>query len=312
MSTVSVSIIIPLYNKTEFIRRALDSVLNQTFQDYEVIVVDDGSTDNGPVVIKTEYDDPRIKLVTQSNAGPGAARNRGVKEARGELVTFLDADDEWLPIFLEKSINNIENNHSCVASTCSFYINDFESLSKINTLANISPGPFRVSGNETPKQLSYINGIMHSAGTVLCKTAVCRKYGGFFEGRCMYGEDRFLWLKVLLNSYIYYDDTPMFKYYSNNSQLAPYDRNRDFWPAVLYPEEIRSICPSSLTSLLDKYLAFMALKECHNYFSIKKITEIKYVISKHPTMLRVNFLSYIFLIAKVKVPYLVELWRKRY
>ena len=96
-----VSVIIPLYNKEPYVRRALSSIRAQTFEDFEVIVVDDGSTDEGARAVES-FDDARVRLVHQQNAGPGAARNRGIAEARGELLAFLDADDEWTPTYLEE------------------------------------------------------------------------------------------------------------------------------------------------------------------------------------------------------------------
>ena len=94
------SVIIPLYDKARTIGRALDSVLAQTFDDFELIVVDDGSRDDGPSIVAA-CGDPRIRLIRQSNAGPGAARNRGAAEARTDILAFLDADDAWRPTYLE-------------------------------------------------------------------------------------------------------------------------------------------------------------------------------------------------------------------
>jgi glycosyltransferase involved in cell wall biosynthesis len=94
------TIIIPLYNKRSYIGRALDSVLRQSFQDFAIIVVDDGSTDNGAEVVKS-YADPRIRLIRQENKGVSVARNTGVDSATADFITFLDADDEWMPRQLE-------------------------------------------------------------------------------------------------------------------------------------------------------------------------------------------------------------------
>lgn len=97
------SVVIPLYNKEAEIDRALHSISAQTFDDFEVIVVDDGSTDRGPEIVR-EWQDVRIRLLSQNNAGVSAARNRGITEARSGLIAFLDADDEWSPEFLETII----------------------------------------------------------------------------------------------------------------------------------------------------------------------------------------------------------------
>lgn len=95
-----VSVIIPLYNKEPHIKRTINSILAQKIQDFEIIIVDDGSTDKSAEVVK-EFTDPRIRLIQQENAGVSAARNRGIEEAKADLVAFLDADDEWTPSFLE-------------------------------------------------------------------------------------------------------------------------------------------------------------------------------------------------------------------
>jgi glycosyltransferase involved in cell wall biosynthesis len=100
MIVASVSVVIPLYNKVRHIRRTIESVLAQTYADFELLVIDDGSTDGSGAEAR-QCTDPRVRVITQVNAGECAARNRGIAEAACELVAFLDADDEWLPCFLE-------------------------------------------------------------------------------------------------------------------------------------------------------------------------------------------------------------------
>lgn len=104
------SIVIPLYNKADTIGRALRSVSTQTFDSYEVIVVDDGSRDKGPEIVSGFKAFGKIRLVRQENSGVSTARNRGVREACGSYIAFLDADDYWLPSHLE-DLKDVLNAH---------------------------------------------------------------------------------------------------------------------------------------------------------------------------------------------------------
>jgi len=103
----TVSVIIPTYNRAHLIGRAIQSILNQTYQDFEVIVVDDGSIDSTEEVIKEfQEHDKRIKYIRhEKNRGGAAARNTGIKVARGEYIAFQDSDDEWLPEKLERQMD---------------------------------------------------------------------------------------------------------------------------------------------------------------------------------------------------------------
>lgn len=106
---VKVSVIIPVYNAEKYLRKCLDSVTSQTLRDIEIICVDDGSTD-GSVAILKEYQtrDSRVRLIRQKNAGAGAARNQGFREAAGEYLSFLDSDDFFEPDMLEKAVHCAE------------------------------------------------------------------------------------------------------------------------------------------------------------------------------------------------------------
>ena len=116
-----VSIIIPLYNKAPYLARTLTSIQRQTFSDFEIIVVDDGSTDGGADIVRA-LNDARVRLIRQHNLGPGAARNAGITAARAEFVAFLDADDEWLPGYLEHGMSVFKRGRSDVVSVTSGYI----------------------------------------------------------------------------------------------------------------------------------------------------------------------------------------------
>ncbi|HKN87924.1 MAG TPA: glycosyltransferase [Nitrospiraceae bacterium] len=111
-----VSVILPVYNGARFIKESLDSVLVQTFHDYEVICVDDGSTD-ASLAILHEYR-PNITVLRQTNAGQGAARNAGVRHASGRYVAFIDQDDRWYPWKLEQQVRTIEREPEAVLVHC--------------------------------------------------------------------------------------------------------------------------------------------------------------------------------------------------
>lgn len=111
-NNLQVSVIIPTYNRAHLVGRAIESVLNQTYQNFEIIVVDDGSTDNTEEVVKN-FNNKVIRYIRhKENRGGGAARNTGIKEAEGNYIAFLDDDDEWLPEKLEKQISFFDDKSS--------------------------------------------------------------------------------------------------------------------------------------------------------------------------------------------------------
>jgi glycosyltransferase involved in cell wall biosynthesis len=105
---LNVSVVIPTYNSAHLLDDALQSVLEQTYKDFEIIVVDDGSTDNTSEVV-SKYND-KLHYFRVDNRGPAKARNYGISKATGKYIAFLDADDKWLPTKLEKQVSMFEQN----------------------------------------------------------------------------------------------------------------------------------------------------------------------------------------------------------
>jgi glycosyltransferase involved in cell wall biosynthesis len=108
MNNKFISVVIPTYNRASFLKEAIDSVLSQIYRDFELIVVDDGSTDDTPKLLLSYG--KKIKVITKANKGPSSARNRGIKAAKGKWIAFLDSDDVWKPDKLEKQVQFIKEN----------------------------------------------------------------------------------------------------------------------------------------------------------------------------------------------------------
>lgn len=114
------SVVIPVYNKEKEIKSTLESVLNQTFADFEVILVDDGSTDNSVAIVRS-CEDVRIKLVMQENQGVSAARNTGIRNASAQYIALLDADDRWKTNYLEEQYKLIQKYPVCNVFAVNYY-----------------------------------------------------------------------------------------------------------------------------------------------------------------------------------------------
>lgn len=104
-----ISVVLPTHNRPQFVKEAIDSVLCQTFQNFELIVVDDGSDDETQSVVESYLHDNRVQLITQPNRGVSSARNAGLKKASAKWIAFLDSDDKWLPEKLQYQWNYISN-----------------------------------------------------------------------------------------------------------------------------------------------------------------------------------------------------------
>lgn len=304
-----VSVIIPLYNKGEYISRALDSVFAQTYQDYEVIVVDDGSTDNGLEIVR-KFTDPRLRMIHQENAGPGAARNRGIKESDAPYIAFLDADDEWLPEFLEQTVGSLLHNPECDAAVCSYYQGGERiDITHRLTQAGICKGPWRLSKGISDEKLKHLlDGFW--TGSIVSKAETIRRYGGFYTSkRCNTGEDRYLWLQLAINHKIYRIMEPLSWYHHEASDLTKGGTLcNPIGPIFTDPDPIRSNCSAEYRSLLERWLAQQALVIAHRHAINGMAEDARYLMRTYSLMKTWRW-EYTKLKIKLVMPGLISLVR---
>jgi glycosyltransferase involved in cell wall biosynthesis len=207
-----VSVVVPAYERGDVVGRAIDSALAQTIEDIEVLVVDDGSSDDTEAVVAA-YDDERVRyLAHETNRGVSAARNTGVDAATGEYVAFLDSDDEWLPRKLARQLAVLdERDETWVGAYCDVAT---AGLSTAGRLASaVSEKLFRSrapreGGRELAESLLSMQVFMGPGSTLLVERDVLESTGGFDEGLSIY-EDWDLVLRVLSAGKLAYVDEPL-------------------------------------------------------------------------------------------------------
>lgn len=178
------SVVIPLYNKQNSILQTLPSVLCQTFADFEVLVVNDGSTDNSRKAVET-FSDKRIRIIDKPNGGVSSARNRGIAEARFEYVAFIDGDDLWNKDFLQTIAGLIVDYPEAEA-----YGTGYSCNSSMDTVMFTLGAKERGIVTNYFKQV-YAAPIMHASSVCITKQAF-QKVGGFNES-ITHGEDYDMW-----------------------------------------------------------------------------------------------------------------------
>ena len=198
------SIIIPLYNKAPYIRKALESVAAQTFTDWECIIVNDGSTDNSMERIRG-LEDERIRVISQTNMGVAAARNNGVAASAGEYICFLDADDWWEPEFLAE-IDKLIAAYPDAGIYATNYI--YFKPGKTHVALSLPTGYIHYP------QAYLENGSMPVTSITACMPRrVFEQMGGFPKGIKL-GEDFLLWAKTALHYPVAFSSQPL-AYYNN-------------------------------------------------------------------------------------------------
>ncbi|MGL5892694.1 MAG: glycosyltransferase family 2 protein, partial [Bacteroidia bacterium] len=172
--TITVSVVVPAYNAEPFIAETIESVLAQTLQNWELIVVDDGSTDKTVSVAEQFCGDERISIIRQKNAGVSAARNAGLLPAKGKYVAFLDADDVWLPENLKRKVALLELPGNEPAMLAHAAVENIDIQSKRS--GEINAGK---AGNVLHDLLSWNGTVVPGPSSILVRREAAVKIGGF-------------------------------------------------------------------------------------------------------------------------------------
>lgn len=209
-----ISVVIPLYNKEKQIANTLHTVLKQTYQDFEIVIVNDGSSDNSVVEVE-KIQDSRIRIIHQQNRGASAARNKGIEEAKYNLIAFLDADDEWKPEYLETQYNLYLKYPECSVFAVNYEFRDAKGKitpTIINKLSitgeeGILSNYFEVASCSNPPICSI---------SIMVKKDAIKSIGGFPVG-IKSGEDLLTWARLATKYKIAYYRKVLAVFVSTNS-----------------------------------------------------------------------------------------------
>ena len=188
MTTPTVTVVIPSYNSLRYIAETMETVFNQTYQDFEVLIVNDGSTDGTAEWIEQlSKKESRVRMISQANKGLPGARNTGIKQARGKYIAILDADDLWEPTKLEKQVDSLDNNPEVGLCYTWTALADSEGNSTGRVVASHAQG-------NVWQQLTEMN--MVCCGSTPMIRRSCFDDVGLFDENLRFSEDWDMWLRI--------------------------------------------------------------------------------------------------------------------
>ena len=253
-----ISVVIPLYNGAQYIRRSIQSVLDQSYTEFELIVVDDGSVDGGGDIVR-EFTDTRLRLVRQENAGVSAARNKGIAEGRSKYIAFLDADDEWNAGFLD-AVVNLTTQYPQAGIYGAGYrlvfpkgpvveVTAEEAINQQTSLL-VTDYFYRANGG----------GLINASG-VMIPRRIFDELGVFKVGE-HHGEDLEMWARIALRYSIGYDTHILFSFYQTGmDNKKRFEKLPKYEPHVSMLQAVLVNTPGSLVNekiirahITDRYL----------------------------------------------------------
>ena len=241
-----VSVIIPTYNRVNVLTRAIDSVLDQTVTDLEIIVVDDGSTDDTLSVLNS-YQDPRVRHIAHdTNRGANIARNTGIEAAKGEYVAFLDSDDEWQSEKLERQLGRLVSKpDEYVAAYCGFEIRTPGTTGRVAmlgaaVLSRRDPQYVTEGGEKLMGEILADNVHPGAGSTLMVETSVAQEIGGFDETLDRF-QDPEIVLRILEVGKVACVDEPLVIRYDTGSPSAEQVKSADEQYLATYHDRVEQL-----------------------------------------------------------------------
>lgn len=267
-----VSIIVPIYNVEAYLKRCIDSILNQTYKNMEIILVDDGSLDKCPEICD-EYalSDKRIKVIHKQNAGVSAARNDGLAIAKGDLIGFVDPDDCIHPSMYKEMVSYLVS-QKCDLVSCSF--TRFSTEDEINTNIEVDSYPKVTLTRDEAISLSFDKknkeGFINAVWTLLIRSSIARSVK--FDCSLTNGEDTKYSFEALMKTKqvgVLY--APLYNYYKNeNGAVASITSKKQVQCINLYYEIYLSVCKINDKALKKEAYSFFLRNFSHNIFLVNK------------------------------------------
>ncbi|MEG0034418.1 MAG: glycosyltransferase family 2 protein [Bacilli bacterium] len=310
-----ISVIVPVYNVEKYIEKSIESIINQSFKNFELILIDDGSTDNSIKIAKDylEKSDVFWKVFSQVNNGQGSARNRGIQESSGEYIVFVDSDDLISPYFLEHLFHAIKYEKTNVAFCDFMYI-------KNQTIPNVllENGKIVISSNKEILKEFLLRKFEIIIPAFIIKKNFLIQNKIFFENKVRYSEDQiFMWLCFLYEENVVYLNEKLYYYYrhevstmtssSSSKIMSGYNGIKEMVKKFDFPSEIKEyILPRWVLGALyscSKYMPYHQFREIYIGMNGKKLVREmkKYPDNKARIASIISVSSYLFYIVSKKL-----------
>lgn len=260
-----VSVIIPTYNCGKYIKRAINSVMQQTFSDFEIIIVDDGSNDNTREILTDILTtNNKIKYIFQENHGHAVARNNGAKEAEGSLIAFLDADDYWNSKKLEKQVDVFDKNPDIDLVHGNIYI-FYEGQENKPYIPDLSIDYNKFTPDKLYQKLLFFQ-IDIRIQTIMIKKILFERIGGFDENLTRLGsEDREFFLRAFKECKVYFTNEYLAYYMLRKNSSSKNTKKMQIGRNYLIEKTIMK--HKNKNSLRDRIFSSLYLRLSRNYFS---------------------------------------------